>query len=278
MPDAQDVNHGLPFAKLSSRILAAFLDLVACYLLTVVIMVPAVGLGGGSWIIPALFIVVPWLYFAGFEASPARATPGKKYYRIVVTDAEGRRISLARASLRFLGKAAILASMGLGLLICVFDRQRRGLDDYVAGTRVLDTETVALKNAWSLLRKAIPPLVIIAVLVLLGKVALDAQEKFRTRTDLSILLADARARLQPSYEAHYETYKRAPATADLPVINHRRARSVSVDANGNLIIQLNSPEGTLRLIPAFGADGAITWTCRAEASDLSAFPSVCRNQ
>jgi|GEM_PF-343050 len=50
-----------------------------------------------------LVIVVPWLYYAGFEASRGQATPGKVLMRLQVTDIEGSRLSFAQATLRFVG-------------------------------------------------------------------------------------------------------------------------------------------------------------------------------
>ncbi len=51
-------------------------------------------------IILAIFLFIVWIYKAGFESSSEQATYGKRVLRIYVADEKGRRISLARASLR----------------------------------------------------------------------------------------------------------------------------------------------------------------------------------
>jgi uncharacterized RDD family membrane protein YckC len=45
-----------------------------------------------------------WLYSAAMESAPLQATVGKLMLRLRVTDAQGRRISFFRATLRYWGK------------------------------------------------------------------------------------------------------------------------------------------------------------------------------
>jgi len=49
-----------------------------------------------------------WLYHARFEASSRMATPGKLLVGAIVTDREGKRISISRASARFLLKLLLI--------------------------------------------------------------------------------------------------------------------------------------------------------------------------
>lgn len=74
-PSAQNPSP-LPYAGVFSRIWAAILDLIACYLLCTMALLAMVAipsdidyLGVASAI---AFVGIPWLYFAGFEASAAR--------------------------------------------------------------------------------------------------------------------------------------------------------------------------------------------------------------
>jgi len=85
----------------------------------------------------ALFIVVPWLYFAGFECSRGMATPGKTLLRIVVTDKEGNRISFARATLRHFAKFISTLIIFIGFIMIGFTKKRQGLHDKIAGCLVL---------------------------------------------------------------------------------------------------------------------------------------------
>ena len=66
---------------------------------------PIAALGPIVAAIGILVIVVPWLYYAGFESSRGQATPGKVLMRLEVTDLEGNRITFARATLRSSGNS-----------------------------------------------------------------------------------------------------------------------------------------------------------------------------
>ncbi len=55
----------------------------------------------------------------------------------LLTRANGR-VSLSRSALRLLGYAASVAPLFLGLVIALFDRERRALHDHLAGTVVVE--------------------------------------------------------------------------------------------------------------------------------------------
>ncbi|MGB7789460.1 RDD family protein [Methanoregula sp.] len=84
-----------------------------------------------------LFIVVPWLYFAGFESSRSQATPGKVLMSLVVTDLEGNKPSFARTTLRFFGKYISTLIIFIGFLMIGFTKKHQGLHDRIAGCLVL---------------------------------------------------------------------------------------------------------------------------------------------
>jgi hypothetical protein len=52
-----------------------------------------------------LIIVIPWLYFAGFESSRSQATPGKVLMRIMVTDMQGNILCVHGETGKFLRPA-----------------------------------------------------------------------------------------------------------------------------------------------------------------------------
>jgi len=271
----------LPYASVSSRIWATILDLIACYLLCIIALLAMVAIPSDLDYFGAVFTIVfvgiPWLYFAGFEASAARATPGKRLARIVVTDAQGARISFARASVRFLAKLLVmLTTLGLGLLTAVFDRQRRGLDDWIAGTRVHDVEALARGGPRPWWKKAIGPLMVAAFIGVLAKVAIDAQNDFKQRSRVAQLMYAVQTGLQEPYVTYYQANGRTPKTSDLP-FSHPQVRAAEVDAGGALAIRLSEPEGAvLHLTPAFDQDGAATWACRVDAAQVKWFPARCR--
>ena len=64
-----------------------------------------------------LAILWQWLYYAFMEASSRQGTLGKMALGLAVTDLEGRKLSFARASGRFLGKGVANALAGVVLLV-----------------------------------------------------------------------------------------------------------------------------------------------------------------
>jgi uncharacterized RDD family membrane protein YckC len=84
-----------------------------------------------------LFIILPWLYFAGFECSRGQGTPGKTLLRIMVTDKDGNRISFARATLRHFFKFISALIIFIGFIMIGLTRKRQGLHDKIAGCLVL---------------------------------------------------------------------------------------------------------------------------------------------
>ena len=84
-----------------------------------------------------VIIVIPWLYFAGFESSRSQATPGKLLMRIIVTDLEGNKPTFARVTLRHFAKFISTLIILLGFLMIGLTKKRQGLHDKIAGCLVL---------------------------------------------------------------------------------------------------------------------------------------------
>ncbi|HUJ29837.1 MAG TPA: RDD family protein [Candidatus Acidoferrum sp.] len=82
-------------------------------------------------------LVVPFLYFGLMESSPWQATFGKKALGLRVTDAQGRRLSLARATARNLAKLLSTATVGVGYMICGFTHRKQALHDMAASCLVV---------------------------------------------------------------------------------------------------------------------------------------------
>jgi uncharacterized RDD family membrane protein YckC len=71
-----------------------------------------------GWVLfTVLAILWQWLYYAFMEASSRQGTLGKMAMGLAVTDLEGRRLTFARASGRFLGKGMANVLAGVVLLI-----------------------------------------------------------------------------------------------------------------------------------------------------------------
>ena len=84
-----------------------------------------------------LLIIIPWVYFAGFESSRSQATPGKLLMNTVVTDLQGNKPSFARVTLRHFAKIISALIIFLGFLMIGLTRKRQGLHDRIAGCLVL---------------------------------------------------------------------------------------------------------------------------------------------
>jgi uncharacterized RDD family membrane protein YckC len=82
-------------------------------------------------------IIVPWLYYAGFESSRSQATPGKLLVRIVVTDLRGHKPTFARVTLRHFAKFISTLIIFIGFLMIGLTKKRQGLHDKIAGCLVL---------------------------------------------------------------------------------------------------------------------------------------------
>jgi len=80
--------------------------------------------------------MIAWLYWALLESSPWQATLGKRAMGLRVTDLQGRRISLARASGRFFGKF-LSQFLFLGFLLAGFTEKKQALHDLLAGCLVV---------------------------------------------------------------------------------------------------------------------------------------------
>jgi len=92
----------------------------------------------------AFFIVLSCAYFSGLESSSWRATVGKRVLGLYVSDTQGRRVTFARASGRFLGGRFLAHVPPFGLyyflIDCVcagFTPRKQALHDMIARCLVL---------------------------------------------------------------------------------------------------------------------------------------------
>lgn len=82
----------------------------------------------------ALFfgIIFNWIYFAGFESSHLKGTPGKWLLGIYVTDTEGGRISFGNATGRHFGKIISGLILCVGYMMAGFTERNQALHDMMA--------------------------------------------------------------------------------------------------------------------------------------------------
>ncbi|REK27313.1 MAG: hypothetical protein DWQ41_08085 [Planctomycetota bacterium] len=77
-----------------------------------------------------------WMYFAVNESQTTRTTIGKDAFGLIVSDVNGKQLTLGKASMRVFGRVACGLTLGLGYLLVAFTPEKRGLHDMLAGTKV----------------------------------------------------------------------------------------------------------------------------------------------
>ncbi|HWQ01480.1 MAG TPA: RDD family protein, partial [Gaiellaceae bacterium] len=85
--------------------------------------------GAGWMLVVAVYFVFFW--------STAGQTPGMRLMGIRVVTGAGAAPSVLRSIVRFVGLVLAIALLFLGFLPVLFDRRRRALQDYLAGTAVV---------------------------------------------------------------------------------------------------------------------------------------------
>jgi uncharacterized RDD family membrane protein YckC len=92
-------------------------------------------------------------YFVGFWATTG-VTPGNRIMQIKVEATDGQRIKPRRALLRCIGLLLAALPLFAGYVIILFDPRRRGFQDYLARTVVVESPTVSLAEARRARRRA----------------------------------------------------------------------------------------------------------------------------
>jgi uncharacterized RDD family membrane protein YckC len=83
------------------------------------------------------FLLLMWIYYASFEASPWQATPGKRVLRLYVTDLTGRPITFSRATIHNIGRMISEMTFWVGYIPAGFSEKKQALHDMIAGCLVL---------------------------------------------------------------------------------------------------------------------------------------------
>jgi uncharacterized RDD family membrane protein YckC len=148
------------YAGAASRLVAFALDVGASwgiYTLVVALLNAAIKLvTGHSYTLSnhqtlAVVTLTAWelLYFT-YQWAVSGKTLGMAVFGLQVVTAEGRPINGRQAVLRTIGLAITLfLTLGIGFLGIVFQRDRRALDDFIAGTSVVyDWDARAARLRW----------------------------------------------------------------------------------------------------------------------------------
>jgi uncharacterized RDD family membrane protein YckC len=100
--------------------------------------------------VAAFIVLAVWefLYYS-YQWAVSGKTLGMAIFGIQVVTVQGGPISPRQAVLRTVGLALTLLTLGIGFLGVVYQRERRALDDFIAGTSVVyDWDAKAARLRW----------------------------------------------------------------------------------------------------------------------------------
>lgn len=123
------------FAGFWNRAAAFIIDLIILFCLAATSVYGLHSKGPFNDIV--LGLIVPWAYFSLLESSNNRATLGKMALGIMVTTLNGRRISFAKATLRFFAKWLSMLTLFAGFILVRFTKKKQALHDIIAATLVV---------------------------------------------------------------------------------------------------------------------------------------------
>ena len=95
-----------------------------------------------AWLIDVILLsIISWgianvAYFIGLWAWRGQ-TLGQIVANVKVVRADGKRVDLRTAVLRFLGYIVCVLTLGIGFLMVAFDERKQGLHDKIANTYVI---------------------------------------------------------------------------------------------------------------------------------------------
>ncbi len=92
-----------------------------------------------------IYVVAQLLYSAGFECSSFQATPGKRVFKLVVTDASGDRMNFVRALVSNAANGVCAFTLGVGNLMIAFTAKKQGLHDKIGDCLVLKKAVVSTR-------------------------------------------------------------------------------------------------------------------------------------
>jgi uncharacterized RDD family membrane protein YckC len=124
----------LAYAGFGLRLLAALIDLVMLFVVCVVAATLAPSIL--TAFLAQLLVIAT--YLIGFWVGQG-ATPGKMAVGVKVVMANELPIEFGAACLRYFGYFVCALTLGIGFLMIAFTPQKRGLQDYIAGTVVIKT-------------------------------------------------------------------------------------------------------------------------------------------
>lgn len=137
--DPAGVQTGIanPAAPHGARVMAALVDFAVLWLATAVILATTRGVTLPGGVPVTGFATLGFLALYAVLLPAGAGTVGKRVAGLRIETMGGERLTLGRAALRAGALLVAVLPLGAGLLVAAVTRQRRGLHDLVAGTRVV---------------------------------------------------------------------------------------------------------------------------------------------
>jgi uncharacterized RDD family membrane protein YckC/Tfp pilus assembly major pilin PilA len=239
--------------------------------------------------------VVLWigsiLYVVLMHSSAKQATVGKLALGIKVTDLEGRRISIARATGRFFASWLSQLTLGIGFVMAGFTQRRQALHDKIAGTYVVTTDAEPAAIAAGLdAPKVSGAVVVLAILAgfipaagIVAAIAIPAYQDYTIRTQVANALTAA----APYKAAVTEAAARGADLVDVSLESLQVPQAPpspyvkGIDVvSGAVVISFGGKANRvltgkdLVLAPGTTEDGRVVWTCGLAPMPEEATPSV----
>jgi uncharacterized RDD family membrane protein YckC len=144
-PNGQSVGFGGFASRALGLVIDAALAELAFIVLAAAIALVAALAGGlhSGWLAGALagagWFIAAAVYFTAFWSTTGQ-TPGMRLLHVRVTTPAGAPPSAFRSLVRFVGLILAIIPLFAGFLPVLFDSRRRGLQDFLSGTVVLDDD------------------------------------------------------------------------------------------------------------------------------------------
>lgn len=239
-------------------------------------------------------ILLLWLYYALFESSSLRATPGKLVLSLAVVDAQGERVGFWRATGRYLCRFLSFIILMVGYFMAGWTQHKQCLHDMLADTYVVRKKGLATALSHSLVGDRHPQsatvsvvtglacFIVIGGLSAVGRVGYadyiarsQVRESVSKTMPLQIAIAGyiAKHRSRP-HDVH------AMGMTTPAVVGARFIDDVRVE-DGDIIITFAHTANSaiadkyFALVPAIDGNGVIVWHCMEGSIDRRYVPPDC---
>jgi uncharacterized RDD family membrane protein YckC len=179
-----------------------------------------------GWVTAAPFI-------AYFMSSQLQATPAMHWYRLIITDLEGRPISFSRAIVRHIVSLISYLLFFVGFIFAFFNKKHQTLHDMVAGTMVIrrPPNFAPSKSPWLPITAMLLPSILITIALLAFTKIGDSLADQDTANDASSQTNQQAAVVAPAPEQTQDKgQSSASAAASTPTVDNSTQNATAPEA------------------------------------------------